>query len=116
VLICRFLSILQDSSQLEAATPNEIRALIPVPFIHFTCALQYSPFLLFLLQAFNVLRYEIGQKYNSHYDYFATEEYGPQDSQRVSLFLSDNLAFSESVVDDVRSFTFDARAIVAISR
>eukprot|EP00243_Klebsormidium_subtile_P000564 TRINITY_DN1096_c0_g2_i1.p1 TRINITY_DN1096_c0_g2~~TRINITY_DN1096_c0_g2_i1.p1 ORF type:complete len:301 (-),score=39.36 TRINITY_DN1096_c0_g2_i1:16-918(-) len=38
-------------------------------------------------EAFNVLRYEIGQKYNSHYDYFATDEYGPQDSQRMASFL-----------------------------
>ena len=31
-----------------------------------------------------MLRYEIGQKYNSHYDFFNPEEYGPQKSQRVS--------------------------------
>lgn len=34
-------------------------------------------------QAFNVLRYEIGQKYDSHYDAFNPSEYGPQSSQRV---------------------------------
>lgn len=50
------------------------RSSLPGPF-----KLKAAPF----LQAFNVLRYEIGQKYNSHYDYFATDEYGPQDSQRV---------------------------------
>ncbi|XP_061993286.1 probable prolyl 4-hydroxylase 9 [Rosa rugosa] len=38
-------------------------------------------------EAFNVLRYEIGQKYNSHYDAFHPEEYGPQTSQRVVSFL-----------------------------
>ncbi|KAK9265458.1 hypothetical protein L1049_010792 [Liquidambar formosana] len=34
-------------------------------------------------EAFNVLRYEIGQRYNSHYDAFNPAEYGPQKSQRV---------------------------------
>lgn len=38
-----------------------------------------------MFQAFNVLRYEIGQKYNSHYDAFHPDEYGPQTSQRVHL-------------------------------
>ncbi|XP_056161155.1 probable prolyl 4-hydroxylase 9 isoform X2 [Syzygium oleosum] len=38
-------------------------------------------------EAFNVLRYEIGQKYNSHYDAFSPTEYGPQKSQRVASFL-----------------------------
>ncbi|KAF2295495.1 hypothetical protein GH714_033073 [Hevea brasiliensis] len=38
-------------------------------------------------EAFNVLRYEIGQKYNSHYDAFNPTEYGPQRSQRVASFL-----------------------------
>lgn len=36
-----------------------------------------------MLQAFNVLRYEIGQRYDSHYDAFNPAEYGPQKSQRV---------------------------------
>ncbi|XP_002533164.2 probable prolyl 4-hydroxylase 9 [Ricinus communis] len=38
-------------------------------------------------EAFNILRYEIGQKYNSHYDAFNPAEYGPQKSQRVASFL-----------------------------
>ncbi|KAF2320942.1 hypothetical protein GH714_032100 [Hevea brasiliensis] len=38
-------------------------------------------------EAFNVLRYEIGQKYDSHYDSFNPAEYGPQTSQRVASFL-----------------------------
>lgn len=38
-------------------------------------------------EAFNVLRYEIGQKYNSHYDAFNAAEYGPQKSQRIASFL-----------------------------
>ncbi|GAB2259928.1 hypothetical protein Droror1_Dr00010783 [Drosera rotundifolia] len=38
-------------------------------------------------EAFNILRYEIGEKYNSHYDVFNPAEYGPQTSQRVASFL-----------------------------
>ncbi|KAK9165928.1 hypothetical protein Scep_001119 [Stephania cephalantha] len=38
-------------------------------------------------EAFNVLRYEIGQRYMSHYDAFHATEYGPQKSQRVASFL-----------------------------
>lgn len=38
-------------------------------------------------EAFNILRYEIGQRYNSHYDAFNPAEYGPQKSQRVASFL-----------------------------
>ncbi|KAI4381241.1 hypothetical protein MLD38_007333 [Melastoma candidum] len=38
-------------------------------------------------EAFNVLRYEVGQRYNSHYDAFSPSEYGLQKSQRVASFL-----------------------------
>ncbi|CAN8276210.1 unnamed protein product [Cochlearia groenlandica] len=38
-------------------------------------------------EAFNVLRYELGQKYDSHYDVFNPTEYGPQSSQRIASFL-----------------------------
>jgi prolyl 4-hydroxylase len=38
-------------------------------------------------EPFNVLRYEQGQKYDSHYDTFDPESYGPQTSQRVASFL-----------------------------
>ncbi|CAI9111311.1 OLC1v1011507C1 [Oldenlandia corymbosa var. corymbosa] len=38
-------------------------------------------------EPFNVLRYEIGQRYQSHYDAFSPSEYGPQKSQRVASFL-----------------------------
>lgn len=36
-----------------------------------------------LMQPFNVLRYQLGQHYDSHYDVFEPESYGPQTSQRV---------------------------------
>ncbi|KAJ8768959.1 hypothetical protein K2173_023954 [Erythroxylum novogranatense] len=38
-------------------------------------------------ESFNILRYEIGQKYDSHYDAFNPAEYGPQSSQRLASFL-----------------------------
>ncbi|KAJ1414519.1 Prolyl 4-hydroxylase, alpha subunit [Sesbania bispinosa] len=38
-------------------------------------------------EAFNILRYKVGQKYSSHYDAFHTSEYGPQKSQRMASFL-----------------------------
>ncbi|KAL5753104.1 hypothetical protein ACOSQ2_023611 [Xanthoceras sorbifolium] len=38
-------------------------------------------------EAFNVLRYEVGQRYDSHYDAFNPDEYGPQKSQRLASFL-----------------------------
>ncbi|URD94975.1 P4Hc [Musa troglodytarum] len=38
-------------------------------------------------EAFNILRYEIGQRYASHYDAFNPSEYGPQKSQRVCISL-----------------------------
>eukprot|EP00899_Mesostigma_viride_P009792 jgi/Mesvir1/18814/Mv04306-RA.1 len=38
-------------------------------------------------EPFNVLRYENGQKYESHYDTFDPKEYGPQRSQRLASFL-----------------------------
>ncbi|XP_072987405.1 probable prolyl 4-hydroxylase 9 [Typha latifolia] len=38
-------------------------------------------------ESFNILRYEIGQRYASHYDAFNPAEYGPQKSQRVASFL-----------------------------
>ena len=38
-------------------------------------------------EPFNVLRYTPGQKYDSHYDTFDPESYGPQTSQRIASFL-----------------------------
>lgn len=38
-------------------------------------------------EPYNVLRYEQGEKYDSHYDTFDPESYGPQPSQRVISFL-----------------------------
>nr|ACG37571.1 prolyl 4-hydroxylase [Zea mays]AEP37744.1 prolyl 4-hydroxylase 3 [Zea mays] len=38
-------------------------------------------------EPFNVLRYNIGQRYASHYDAFDPAQYGPQKNQRVASFL-----------------------------
>lgn len=38
-------------------------------------------------EPFNVLRYENGQHYDSHFDSFSEEEYGPQPSQRIATML-----------------------------
>lgn len=50
-----------------------------------------------MFQAFNVLRYEIGQKYNSHYDAFDPAEYGPQKSQRVHTAHKSIISFRHMV-------------------
>ncbi|CAL5227680.1 g10688 [Coccomyxa viridis] len=38
-------------------------------------------------EPFNVLRYQLGQHYDSHYDIFEPESYGPQSSQRMATIL-----------------------------
>ncbi|CAE6003673.1 unnamed protein product [Arabidopsis arenosa] len=38
-------------------------------------------------ESFNILRYQLGQKYDSHHDAFHPAVYGPQISQRVVTFL-----------------------------
>lgn len=50
---------------------------------HFS--LLKKPLIIYIIvfQSFNILRYEIGQRYHSHYDAFNPAEYGPQKSQRV---------------------------------
>ncbi|KAK3017820.1 hypothetical protein RJ639_003677 [Escallonia herrerae] len=56
------------------------------------------------IMAFNVLRYEIGQRYNSHYDAFNPAEYGPQNSQRIASFL---LYLSDVEVGGETMFPFE---------
>ncbi|CAN0917924.1 Probable prolyl 4-hydroxylase 9 [Linum grandiflorum] len=55
-------------------------------------------------EAFNILRYEVGQKYDSHYDAFNPSEYGPQKSQRVASFL---LYLSDVEVGGETMFPFE---------
>lgn len=60
-----------------------------------------------MFQAFNILRYEVGQKYNSHYDAFDEAEYGPLQSQRVRLNSKVKLVHSyfQVVMDFVDSYS-----------
>ncbi|CAN1164420.1 Probable prolyl 4-hydroxylase 9 [Linum perenne] len=48
-------------------------------------------------EAFNILRYEVGQKYDSHYDAFNPSEYGPQKSQRNGISIPENYDFKECI-------------------
>ncbi|MBA0843070.1 hypothetical protein Goarm_000288 [Gossypium armourianum] len=71
-------------------------------------------------EAFNILRYEIGQKYDSHYDAFNPSEYGPQSSQRVAsflLYLSDVEEGGETMFpfeNDMRVKGYDYRQCVGL--
>lgn len=60
-----------------------------------------------MFQAFNILRYEVGQRYNSHYDAFNPAEYGPQKSQRVKL--SNN---TDIYLTMINSLSFDMLDII----
>ncbi|KAF2298133.1 hypothetical protein GH714_015420 [Hevea brasiliensis] len=66
-----FISASEDNTGVLDAIEEKIARATMLPRVHG--------------EAFNVLRYEIGQKYNSHYDAFNPAEYGPQKSQRVNL-------------------------------
>ncbi|KAJ4714757.1 putative Prolyl 4-hydroxylase alpha subunit [Melia azedarach] len=68
-----FISAAEDKSGILDIIEEKIARASKLPRIHG--------------EAFNVLRYELGQKYNSHYDAFSPDEYGPQKSQRVASFL-----------------------------
>jgi len=57
-----------------------------------------------MLQAFNVLRYEIGQKYNSHCDAFDPAQYGPQKSQRVCLLQKNAASIFLNMVFSLTNF------------
>ncbi|GMY11871.1 probable prolyl 4-hydroxylase 9 [Fagus crenata] len=68
-----FLSASEDSSGTLDVIEKKIAKATMLPRIHG--------------EAFNILRYEIGQLYHSHYDAFNPAEYGPQKSQRIASFL-----------------------------
>ncbi|KAK6151178.1 hypothetical protein DH2020_016110 [Rehmannia glutinosa] len=48
-------------------------------------------------ESYNVLRYEIGQRYQSHYDAFNPAEYGPQKSQRNGQNMDGNYDFRKCI-------------------
>ncbi|XVF17559.1 hypothetical protein REPUB_Repub10bG0133800 [Reevesia pubescens] len=68
-----FLSADEDETGILDAIEEKIAKVTKLPRNHF--------------ESFNVLRYGVGQKYESHYDVFDPERYGPQKSQRVATFL-----------------------------
>ncbi|XVE82891.1 hypothetical protein DITRI_Ditri16bG0042100 [Diplodiscus trichospermus] len=68
-----FLRASQDHSGVLDAIEEKIAKATKLPRTHY--------------EDFNVLRYEIGQKYDSHLDAFPPKQYGPQKSQRVATFL-----------------------------
>ncbi|XWS33521.1 hypothetical protein CRYUN_Cryun22dG0090300 [Craigia yunnanensis] len=68
-----FLSVSRDDTGVLDAIEEKIAKATKLPRTHY--------------EDFNVLRYELGQKYDSHLDAFPPEQYGPQKSQRVATFL-----------------------------
>ncbi|KAB2004709.1 hypothetical protein ES319_D11G218700v1 [Gossypium barbadense] len=68
-----FLSVSDDPTGVLDAIEEKIAKATKLPRTHY--------------EHFNVLRYELGQKYDSHLDAFPVEQYGPQKSQRVATFL-----------------------------
>ncbi|KAG4973179.1 hypothetical protein JHK87_030000 [Glycine soja] len=68
-----FMSASEDETGILDAIEEKIAKATKIPRTHG--------------EAFNILRYEVGQKYNSHYDAFDEAEYGPLQSQRVASFL-----------------------------
>ncbi|KAL6338768.1 hypothetical protein AAG906_023918 [Vitis piasezkii] len=68
-----FISASEDKTGILDLIEQKIARVIMIPRTHG--------------EAFNILRYEIGQRYNSHYDAFDPAEYGPQKSHRIATFL-----------------------------
>ncbi|OMO56523.1 Oxoglutarate/iron-dependent dioxygenase [Corchorus capsularis] len=68
-----FLRASQDGAGILNAIEEKIAKATKLPRSHY--------------EDFNVLRYQLGQKYDAHLDAFPPEQYGPQKSQRVATFL-----------------------------
>ncbi|KAK4345346.1 hypothetical protein RND71_035522 [Anisodus tanguticus] len=71
---CTFISASDDSTGVLASVETKIAKGTMIPRNHG--------------EAFNILRYELGQRYMSHYDAFNPAEYGPQKSQREYIYTS----------------------------
>ncbi|XP_022751224.1 probable prolyl 4-hydroxylase 9 isoform X2 [Durio zibethinus] len=78
-----FLSVSQDSTGVLDAIEEKIAKATKLPRTHY--------------EAFNVLRYELGQKYDSHLDAFPSEIYGPQKSQRNGLNMDGSYDFKKCI-------------------
>lgn len=68
-----FISRNEDKEGVLAWIEDKIASLTGLPVAHG--------------EPFNVLRYQLGQHYDSHYDVFEPESYGPQTSQRMATVL-----------------------------
>ncbi|KAJ0098082.1 hypothetical protein Patl1_28564 [Pistacia atlantica] len=87
-----FISAAEDETGTLDVIEEKIARATMLPKVHGELTFYFREILnlsedIHMFQAFNVLRYEIGQRYHSHYDAFNPEEYGPQKSQRVASFL-----------------------------
>ncbi|KAJ4967013.1 hypothetical protein NE237_018862 [Protea cynaroides] len=71
-------------------------------------------------EAFNILHYEIGQRYISHYDAFNPAEYGAPKSQRIAsflLYLSDVKEGGETMFpceNDFLDFNYDPEKCIGL--
>ncbi|MED6115009.1 putative prolyl 4-hydroxylase 9, variant 3 [Stylosanthes scabra] len=68
-----FISASEDKSGILGLLEKKIAKVTMIPRSHG--------------EAFNILRYEVRQKYDSHYDAFDPAEYGNVQSQRIASFL-----------------------------
>ncbi|KAL2348333.1 hypothetical protein Fmac_002333 [Flemingia macrophylla] len=68
-----FISAYEDKTGVLSAIEEKISKATKIPRTHG--------------EAFNILRYKVGQKYSAHLDPLDPDEYGPQKSQRVASFL-----------------------------
>lgn len=68
-----FVSSSEDPTGFLAAVERKLEALTGLPRSHG--------------EPFNVLRYDVGGRYETHYDSFNEKEYGKQDAQRVATLL-----------------------------
>ncbi|RZB89164.1 probable prolyl 4-hydroxylase 9 [Glycine soja] len=68
-----FISASEDKSGILDLVERKIAKVTMIPRTHG--------------EIFNILKYEVGQKYDSHYDAFNPDEYGSVESQRIASFL-----------------------------
>ncbi|KAK1301028.1 hypothetical protein QJS10_CPB13g00423 [Acorus calamus] len=78
-----FISASEDKTGILANVERKIARVTMIPRAHG--------------EAFNVLRYEIGQSYYSHYDAFNPAEYGPQKNQRNGLNMDGLYDYKECI-------------------
>ncbi|KAL3621093.1 putative prolyl 4-hydroxylase 9 [Castilleja foliolosa] len=82
-----FISASEDKTGVLESIERKIARATMLPRSHGELSISEIYSNITILQAFNVLRYEVGQRYVSHYDSFDPAVYGPQKSQRIASFL-----------------------------